>query len=308
MKKSNKGKEIIKYKPKSKTESENEITTDNESIQENINTENNNLISITSNLKDNLDMNKPVNEIPVIVDNHVYTVTILLDNRNRPWFVAGDIATILDYKYTKNVTALVRDYQKLELREFKEKFETDERKYSIDLDVKTIIINEEGLKEIIFRNRKCSREKTVELCEIFNIEYKDNYKIITKEQRDIGSIVEAFKGENMITQYSVGKYRIDLYFLEYKIVIECDEFDHSRYSIEDEQKRSDYIKENLGCTFVRFNPDAEDFSINRVINNIYLIIKGYNKRVIEEKNEKNKKLEKEIKCLKKYIYSKKIEE
>ena len=38
--------------------------------------------------------------------------------------------------------------------------------------------------------------------------------------------MQAFNGEEMIHQFSAGKYRIDLYFPEYKLAIECDEFDH----------------------------------------------------------------------------------
>ena len=47
--------------------------------------------------------------------------------------------------------------------------------------------------------------------------------INTKEQTVISAIKDAFEGENMQTQYSVLGYRIDLYFHEYKLVIEVDE-------------------------------------------------------------------------------------
>ena len=33
--------------------------------------------------------------------------------------------------------------------------------------------------------------------------------------------MQAFNGEEMINQFSVGKYRIDLYFPRYKLVIAC---------------------------------------------------------------------------------------
>ena len=33
------------------------------------------------------------------------------------------------------------------------------------------------------------------------------------------------------------------------------------------------IEENIGCTFIRINPDAADFNINRVVNQVYMKIK-----------------------------------
>ena len=48
--------------------------------------------------------------------------------------------------------------------------------------------------------------------------------INTKEQTVINSIKDGFEGEDMQTQYSVLGYRINLYFHEYKLAIEVDEF------------------------------------------------------------------------------------
>ena len=33
------------------------------------------------------------------------------------------------------------------------------------------------------------------------------------------------------------------------------------------------IEENIGCTFIRINPDAADFNINKVVNQVYMKIK-----------------------------------
>ena len=45
---------------------------------------------------------------------------------------------------------------------------------------------------------------------------------LTKEQSVLKSIMDAYEGENMQTQYSVLGYRIDLYFRDYKLAIEND--------------------------------------------------------------------------------------
>ena len=47
--------------------------------------------------------------------------------------------------------------------------------------------------------------------------------ILTKEQSVLTKIKSSFKGENMQTQYSVLDHMIDLYFHDYKLVIEIDE-------------------------------------------------------------------------------------
>ena len=55
------------------------------------------------------------------------------------------------------------------------------------------------------------------------------YDVInTKEQTIINSIKDTFEGENIQTQYSVLGYRIDLYFHEYKFVIEVGEVGHTK--------------------------------------------------------------------------------
>ena len=86
--------------------------------------------------------------------------------------------------------------------------------------------------------------------------------------------MQAFNGEEMTHQFSVGKYRIDLYFPGYKLAIECDEFDHRDRDIEYKIERQKHIKKLLNCTFVRFNPDAKDFYILDAVNKIFVQVKS----------------------------------
>ena len=51
-------------------------------------------------------------------------------------------------------------------------------------------------------------------------------KWLCKEQDTLRQIMQAFNGEEVIHQFSVGKYKIDPYFPRCKLAIECDEFDH----------------------------------------------------------------------------------
>ena len=49
--------------------------------------------------------------------------------------------------------------------------------------------------------------------------------------------MDAFEGENMLTQYSVLGYKIDLYFHDYKLAIEVDKNGHKDRNVDHEIKR-----------------------------------------------------------------------
>ena len=68
-----------------------------------------------------------------------------------------------------------------------------------------------------------------------NHEFHRIQRTVRKRYR-LSHVQEAFKGEEMIEQYHVDGYRIDLYFPEYKLAIECDEFGHRDRDLEYEIK------------------------------------------------------------------------
>ena len=86
--------------------------------------------------------------------------------------------------------------------------------------------------------------------------------------------MHAFNGEEMIHQFSLGKYRTDLYFAKYKFAIECNEFDHRDRDIEYKEGGQKHIEKLFNCTFVRFNPDAKDFCILKFVNKTFIQIKS----------------------------------
>ena len=77
----------------------------------------------------------------------------------------------------------------------------------------------------------------------------------------------------MQTQYIVLDYRIDLYFHDYKLAIEVDEKGHEDRNIGHEIKKQKAIEKELGCEFIRINPDEENFNIFKAINEIQRHIK-----------------------------------
>ena len=105
----------------------------------------------------------------------------------------------------------------------------------------------------------------------------------TNEQSLIRVIKDLFEGDNMQTQHDVLGYKTDLYFLDYKITIEDDEFNHIDRDPEYEAKRQIEIEEEFDCIFIRFNTtDAPNFKINEAINEIYRHIKQSIKKQTEE--------------------------
>ena len=99
------------------------------------------------------------------------------------------------------------------------------------------------------------------------------HKYISKENDSVEIIMKTFDGEEMIRQFHIGKYRIDLYFPEYRLAVECDEFGHADRDIDYEVKRQRFIEDQLQCQFIRYNPDDHEFDILVVLNKIFRKIK-----------------------------------
>ena len=96
-----------------------------------------------------------------------------------------------------------------------------------------------------------------------------------------------------------------LNFFKYEqLAIEVGEYNHEDRDSDYEKNRQSMI-ENHGITIIRTNPDAADFNINKLINQIYRHISQSNKLKLKKKQvkikkqeDKNKELEDEIKKLK----------
>lgn len=97
-------------------------------------------------------------------------------------------------------------------------------------------------------------------------------KFLTPETDTIYSIQKSIYTDS-IPQFTVDKYRIDLYLPEYNIAIECDENNHNGRYMYYEKDRENYIKEKLKCSFIRYDPYAKDFDIFKVIEKINKFIK-----------------------------------
>ena len=104
--------------------------------------------------------------------------------------------------------------------------------------------------------------------------------MLTKEQSVLKSVMDAFEGGNMPTQYSVLCYRIDLYFYDYRLAVEIDEKGHKDRIIDHEiqRQRQKALGKKLGCKFIRINTDEGKFNIFMTINEIHRHIKESTKK------------------------------
>ena len=159
------------------------------------------------------------------------------------------------------------------------------RKYKIDRarlikgSKHSMYVHEDILIPIIMQSR-LSDSKTIKFRT--DLGFNQINLIIKKEQSVIESIKDTFKGEDIRIQYTVLGYRIDLYFYKYKLAIEIDELGHNDRNTDYEIKRQREIEKELDCVFIRTNPDAADFKMNRLKNQIY-------KHIIKSKKEKLKR-------------------
>ena len=142
---------------------------------------------------------------------------------------------------------------------------------------RTFIHNDLALKTIIY----CRTDESCNLKK--NLGFTLHDLINTNEQT---VIKDAFKRENIETQCTVLNYRIDLYFHKYKLAIEIDELSHHDRNIDYEIKRQRALERELGCVFIRINPDVIDFNIFKEINKMHRHIKKSSKKSLIDKISK----------------------
>jgi hypothetical protein len=108
------------------------------------------------------------------------------------------------------------------------------------------------------------------------VNINDNVKQINLcmpiENQTIGFIENSYKDIlNVKRQFNIGKYRADLYFIDYKLVVECDEFNHTDRDEIKEKIREEYIL-SLGNKIIRYNPNQKHFDLSNVLREINIIL------------------------------------
>ena len=109
--------------------------------------------------------------------------------------------------------------------------------------------------------------------------------VVTCDEQDIISALQvAFEGEIILTQYCIENKRLDAYFSNHKLGIEVDEYNHEGRNSNYEKSRQLMI-ESHGIAIIRTNPDAADFDMNKLINQIYKHISQSSKEKLEKEKE-----------------------
>lgn len=186
------------------------------------------------------------------------------------WFKADDVCKALGYIHTKDALKrhVKRPQDKKQLNELATQFAI-KGTFRRDREGQQPYITKHAFELLV---SKCKNVAAVPVIPYLIERYKLNMRIVdyTKEQIHINSIVKVFGHERHETQFNIGSYRIDLYFIDKKIAVECDEHGHSGRKQSEEHARQKYIEDVLGCKFIRFNPDSKDFDIFNVLNQIVL--------------------------------------
>ena len=108
------------------------------------------------------------------------------------------------------------------------------------------------------------------------VEINDKIKCVNigmcVENQTIGFIENSFKGIfDCKRQYIIDKYKVDLYFTDYKLIIECDENNH-----EDRDSLKEHVREtkllSLGNKIIRYNPNESSFDLSNVLREINRIL------------------------------------
>ena len=102
------------------------------------------------------------------------------------------------------------------------------------------------------------------------------------EKTTLDSIKNAFQGENMQTHCRVLGNEIDIYFDDYKLAVEIDDYNHEDRDVGCEIERQKPLEKELDCKFIRINPYKENFNVFKAINEIFRHIKESNKKSTEE--------------------------
>ena len=190
-------------------------------------------------------------------------IETLFDDQNQPWFKRAHLGRYLGILDIARNFKDIKTTSRLEIMGQGHLPRSDMRgggKNSHDA-----FVNLDGVLEIVTKLRK---PQVLKLAKALGINIHKQ-KFLSKEQETISVIMQVFKGIKMIDQYTVDNYRIDLYFPKHKLAVECDEFGHNDRDVNYEVTRQKYIEAKLRCQFIRFNPDAKDFKMENVLNEIF---------------------------------------
>jgi len=134
-------------------------------------------------------------------------------------------------------------------------------------------IDHESLRYLLAKSRRVDED----LLNLVGIELY-SMKIECVEASIINGLRKSLPLENIIQNHCILQYNVDLYFPDYKLIIEIDENNHKHYDKDKEEQRENDIKNHIkDITLLRYNPDGENFNIFDMIGDITKIITNLKK-------------------------------
>jgi very-short-patch-repair endonuclease len=151
--------------------------------------------------------------------------------------------------------------------------------YIIEQDKSKNKLKHGGHNKVIFLLTESTYEllkNSYNLRNRYIVDINDNIKQVNIgmciENQTIGFIENTYSNIlNIERQYIIGKYRVDLYFIDNKLVIECDENNHINRDTIQEKIREEYIL-SLGNKIIRYNPNTSSFDLSNVLREINAIL------------------------------------
>lgn len=118
------------------------------------------------------------------------------------------------------------------------------------------------------RNMK-SQEEIDAILEDFRIERKmfESAFAAQAEKQTVDTLLRCipFVG---VQQFKIDKFRIDVYFPEIRLAVECNENGHAGYDKDAETERHNFIREQLSCEIIAYDPYQPNFNILDVVRQI----------------------------------------
>ncbi|CAM9140086.1 unnamed protein product [Ectocarpus sp. 8 AP-2014] len=140
-------------------------------------------------------------------------------------------------------------------------------------DQKTTFLNLNGVKRLVCNSR--SMDASV-FAKKFGIEILSN-RFVPKETETLSFLRKIFVGIDMKPQYRCGEYLVDLYIPSCKLAVECDEDGtHGPNRAMVDFQREQWIRSELGCSFVRYRPDEHGFDMADVASKVF-------QKIVEQK-------------------------
>ncbi|QKE44570.1 putative Bro-N domain-containing protein [Yalta virus] len=190
----------------------------------------------------------------------------LVDKYLSIWVSANDVCQSLELNDTESILSQFvypKDKKKLKEIALSPNNAFDSR-YSLE----DMYLNKNGLQSLINSIEKEIEDPSlIQLLKSLDIKVNNakNVSHFTLKQ-----IEKVFKNIEHRFLFPIGEIKIDLYFPDIKLAIECDlsnenDFDNIAKIID----RDEYIQRQLSCQVIRYRPQARNFSIFLVIKKVF---------------------------------------